>query len=171
MSTLAPAAASLIERRLDAAAAERFAAIPAGLPAAAWGAGTLPAEWLPLLAWALSVDLWLDRWSTAELRAVVAASADLHSAKGTEAAVRRLLDTLGAVYDYSEPSPFNFQIDIYNATAIQLDTAALRAAIDRVKRASAHYTLTVSVELFGAKDVAGGLGAVVIAPPLTPAGE
>ena len=70
MTTRAPGA-SETERRLAAAAAARLGAIPAALPQTAWEVDQIPDAWLPVLAWALSLDLWDPAWSARQKRDVI----------------------------------------------------------------------------------------------------
>lgn len=60
-----------------------------------WNPATIPAPFLPWLAYSLSVDEWNDGWSDAQKRAVIAASAEVHRRKGTIGAVRRAVAALG----------------------------------------------------------------------------
>ena len=60
-----------------------------------WDADRCPAQILPWLAWALSVDEWDDRWSPATRRSTIAAALEVHRIKGTLAAVRKALAAAG----------------------------------------------------------------------------
>lgn len=53
-----------------------------------WNPATCPADILPWLAWAFSVDQWDAAWSIEQKRAIVAASLDIHKRKGTPRAVK-----------------------------------------------------------------------------------
>ena len=167
--TIAPPAASAAERRLDAAAGQRVGAIPADLPATAWDADRVPAPWLPVLAWALSVDLWDPTWDDTLKRRVLREAAPLHREKGTVAAIRRVLDTIGAIYDYTEPpdAPFTAVVTIRNSVTLLLDELAdVSAQLNRAKRASVHLTLQTEDGFCVPVDIAGGLGVVTLAPAL-----
>ena len=67
---------------------------PAVVPAL-WNAATCPPAVLPFLALALSVDEWDQRWSIDKKRNVIAAARYIHQHKGTPAAVRRALASVG----------------------------------------------------------------------------
>ena len=176
---LLPAAAGEVERRLDDVAAVRNAAVPADLPAGVWDAARVPAEWLPVLAWALSVELWDPDWTDRQKRASIATAASQHAVKGTPAGFRRVLDRLGAVYDYAEnvavaeggalvPAPFSVVITIHNSASLLLDDqAAVRAQLDQARRASVRYDIRVHEGLRGAIGLAAGFDAAVVAPLLT----
>lgn len=62
---------------------------------ALWNPATIPAPFLPWLAFPMSVDEWDDAWSDDQKRAVIAASAEVHRRKGTIGAVRRAVQALG----------------------------------------------------------------------------
>ena len=167
--TIAPPAASAAERRLAAAAGQRVGAIPADLPATAWDADRIPAPWLPVLAWALSVDLWDPTWDDTLKRRVLREAAALHREKGAVAALRRVLEALGAVYDYTEPpeAPFTATVTIHNTAMLLLEELTdVRAQLDRVTRASVHLTLQTYDGFCVDIAVAGGLAAVAVAPAL-----
>lgn len=54
-----------------------------------------PAEILPWLAWAVSVDIWNNDWSEATKRSVVRESVLVHMKKGTLGGLRRTLASFG----------------------------------------------------------------------------
>lgn len=56
-----------------------------------WDPYTCPASELPLLAWALSVDVYEDWWPESRKRRVVAESRNYHSTKTTDAGIRTAL--------------------------------------------------------------------------------
>lgn len=60
-----------------------------------WNPETCPADVLPWLAWAFSVDQWDATWTVAQKRAVVAAAIDIHKRKGTPGAVKA---AVGAIF-------------------------------------------------------------------------
>lgn len=161
--TLAPGTASATERRLDAAADVRIAAIPEQLPAAAWDVDQIPASWLPVLAWALSVDLWDPNWAEIDRREAIRNAVDQHREKGTPAGVRRVLDAIGAVYDYEEPAPFLCTITIRNSHSLRLPAiSSLTDEINRVKRASVVVTLLSEAGVQADVPIAAGAGVAAV---------
>ena len=56
----------------------------------------IPADKLPILAWAMSVDIWDQNWPIEKKRAVVAAAIADHRIKGTKAGIARHLAIVGA---------------------------------------------------------------------------
>ncbi len=85
MTDLLPANSTATERAISAAT-DRADAIqtPAGLM---WDAARIPVEYLPWLAWAVSVDFWDPDWTEAQKRAAIAGSAAWHRLKGTRGSV------------------------------------------------------------------------------------
>jgi phage tail P2-like protein len=80
-----------------------------------WDPATCPAELLPWLAWALSVDLWDESWPEARQRAVIAAAVEVHRHKGTPVAVETMCGALGFAVEVSEwpdygGDPYKFRV-------------------------------------------------------------
>ena len=107
------------------------------------------------------MDVWNPAWSVSDRRQAIRGAIALHREKGTCAAVKRVLDACGAIYDYSEPSAFNCRIAIYNSASLHGETiASLTAAVERVKRASVVCTIVASAGLpLGHIQLAGGFTA------------
>lgn len=93
-ATLLPPNASALEVALDKTVAGRHAVLPS-IVTSLWNADTCPAALLPYLAWALSVDEWDNTWSIDRKRAVIREARSIHDKKGTPAAIRHSLTTLG----------------------------------------------------------------------------
>ena len=72
------------------------------------------------------------------------------------------MGVIGADYVYTEePSgaPMTAQVTILNSAAIAIsDVAGLKAALDRVKRASLHLSLVVQSGLSASVEVSAGIG-------------
>lgn len=114
MSSLLPISATARERALDLALA-RIAAAEVPIRDL-WRPGAVPAELLPWLAWALSVDAWGPDWSEADQRAQTAASVEIHRRKGTPGAIKRVLAALGIqarVVEWWEygGEPYHFKVE------------------------------------------------------------
>jgi phage tail P2-like protein len=89
-----------------------------------WNPQTCPANLLPWLAWACSVDEWNAEWSEQQKRDTIAASFAIHSTKGTLAAVKSSLAALGYNSNITEwfqqPTilpPYTFTVDIDAGTS------------------------------------------------------
>lgn len=90
---LLPSNATMFERALATAAA-RISAIDMPIDRM-WNPETIPAAFLPWLAWSLSVDIWEPLWSDEEQRRAVAASIEIHRRKGTVASAIRAIEAAG----------------------------------------------------------------------------
>ena len=168
MTGIAPEAASAVERGMDETSAARVAALPAALPQAAWDAERIPDAWLPVLAWALSVDLWDPDWPADLQRTAIADAYAQHRLKGTPAGLKRALDHIGAVYEIVERpggAAFTASIEVFNLADITLPSEArLRELLARVKRASVHLAISASAGASAAISVAAGAGGAALAP-------
>lgn len=117
--TILPSSASVIERAMELATA-RIEAVPT--PARyMWSPQNAPAQLLPWLAWAFSVDTWDTTWTEAQKRATIAAAYEVQRRKGTVGAVRRALTALGlgiTIVEWwqetpqGEPYTFRISVDV-----------------------------------------------------------
>lgn len=112
---LLPPNATPQERALSEAMA-RLSDVPL-LVRESWNPDTCPAELLPWLAWAFSVDEWDTTWTEQEKREVIKASLDVHKHKGTIGAIDRALKPLGYLIEVVEwweetppAEPYTFKI-------------------------------------------------------------
>lgn len=93
MSNLLPPNASIVEENLDEALS-RIENVPT--PARTTiNPDTAPAQILPWMAWAQSVDNWEIEWTEQQKRAVIKAAYAVHRQKGTVYALRTALEALG----------------------------------------------------------------------------
>ena len=97
---------------------ERLTDIPVDLRKL-WNPDECPADLLPYLAWALSVDRWDKNWSEQTKRQVIKASWLVHRQKGTISALRRVVEPFGfllRVIEWwqsgEEPGTFKLEIGI-----------------------------------------------------------
>jgi phage tail P2-like protein len=67
-----------------------------------WNPDKCPVRFLPYLAWAFSVDRWDEKWSAEEKRKAVKDAFYIHRRKGTVAAIRRVIETLGYTMTITE---------------------------------------------------------------------
>ena len=82
-----------------------------------WNPDSCPANLLPWLAWAFSVDRWDESWPEATRREVIRAAWFIHAHKGTIGAGRRVVEPLGYLINVSEwwesdDPPGTFRVDI-----------------------------------------------------------
>ena len=99
MSSLLPKQYARREHALEHAAGERLDAVHSQV-LSLWNADTCPAEHLPHLAAALSVDFWDDAWPAARKRETIKQSPELHRLKGAPAGVVKALNILGYANSY-----------------------------------------------------------------------
>lgn len=119
-TSLLPPNATLLERALERGTA-RVDAIDAPLDTLV-NPATIAAEWLPWLAWGLSVDTWEAEWNEATKRQAVSDAIELHRRKGTRWAVENVLariDALAEVVEWHEAQP-----------ALDVHTFEIRVPID-----------------------------------------
>lgn len=93
MTTLLPNNATPQEEAIDLATA-RVGAVP--MPnRSLWTPETCPADLLPWLAWAVSVDEWNPAWTETQKRGVIKASFAVHKRKGTRGALNSAIEGIG----------------------------------------------------------------------------
>lgn len=117
MSDLLPPNATAQERAL----ANTIARI-SDVPLAArmmWNPDTIPANLLPWMAWAFSVDDWNNNWTEQEKRNVIKNSLFIHKHKGTLAAIKRAVEPLGYIIrivewweDTPQAEPYTFRLEV-----------------------------------------------------------
>lgn len=78
-----------------------------------------PADFLSILAWQFSVDRWQDDWPDEIKRAQIKNSIKVHTYKGTNYALRSIVESFGyslTIHEWWQESPMNepgtFQITI-----------------------------------------------------------
>lgn len=116
-TTLLPPSANDHERAIDLATA-RLGDVPV-LVREAWNPDTCPADLLPWLAWAFSVDEWQNDWTETEKRGVIKNALYVHKKKGTLAALKRAVAPLGYIiriiewFEESPPGvPYTFRLEV-----------------------------------------------------------
>lgn len=121
-----------------------------------WDPENCPADILPWLAWALSIDVWDNSAPVAVKREIVRQSLEVHRRKGTVGAVKRALAATGTPVEIVEwwqdaATVHTFKVDVDVADMISRGktlSAALisdiQAGVDATKPARAHYTITAS---------------------------
>lgn len=150
--TLLPPNSTPLERAVDAAAA-RIADIPTPLRDL-WNPETCPADLLPYLAWALSIDAWSSDWPEPVRRARVRNAMAIARRKGTAESVRAVVESFGGSVALREwwqmeppgaPHTFQLVVDLSGrdgapATAAFAD--AVIAEVRRTKPVRSHFTYT-----------------------------
>lgn len=162
---LLPPNATPLERALSMVAA-RVGDVP--LPIRdLWNPQTCPADLLPWLAWALSIDRWRADWTEEQKRIEVARAIELQRLKGTPASIEQVLasfDPLIQLVEWFELNPpgqpHTFQVIIpLDGTPLPRSTApfALEIVRDiyRIKPARSHFEVVLQLAVDAALVLTG----------------
>ncbi|HCI5944430.1 TPA: phage tail protein I [Klebsiella quasipneumoniae subsp. quasipneumoniae] len=120
-----------------------------------WNPWKCPVKFLPYLAWAFSVDRWEETWSETEKRQAVSDAFWIHQRKGTVAAVRRMIETLGYSMTLQEwwkvadpAGTFRLEIDLNDIGITESMIKELERIIGDAKPVSRHISqLTLSLSV------------------------
>lgn len=123
-----------------------------------WTPDDCPTELLPYLAWALSVDRWDKDWPASRKIAAIQQSYWLHRRKGTRAAVRRVIESMGFSATFAEwfdtgdaPGTFRLEVNVNDVGITPKTLSELNRLIGDAKPVSRHIAqLTLSVKTTGA---------------------
>ncbi|MCI4210888.1 phage tail protein I [Dickeya dianthicola] len=129
-----------------------------------WDVGRCPAQLLPYLAWALSVDRWDKRWSEQTKRQVIKAAWLVHRQKGTIAALRRVVEPFGYLIRITEwwqtggqPGTFRLDIGVQDAGITEETYLELERLIADAKPVSRHLLgLNIVMDCAGEIPIAAG---------------
>ncbi|MGI4496743.1 phage tail protein I [Klebsiella pneumoniae] len=158
-SSLLPPGSSALERRLEQACS---GISDLSVPLRdLWNPWKCPVKFLPYLAWAFSVDRWEETWSEKEKRQAVSDAFWIHQRKGTVAAVRRVIETLGYSmtlqewWEVADPAgTFRLEIDLNDIGITESMIKELERIIGDAKPVSRHISqMTLGVSSHGAANV------------------
>ena len=185
-NSLLPPNTTLLERNLEQAI-NAATDIPVTINTL-WDPDRCPAELLPWLAWAYSVDQWRDSWPEIIKRQTIKESFVIHQHKGTPFAVQHALNALGIKTQIREwwedgvnGQPGTMKVlalinenlsgdadGLLTSDMMQLITDAISAA----KRGSIHFDLELGLSFEESLCISGalhfGIGIVDTAPPSIP---
>ncbi|HBY1678539.1 phage tail protein I [Klebsiella quasipneumoniae] len=141
-----------------------------------WNPWRCPVKFLPYLAWAFSVDRWEETWSETVKRQAVSDAFWIHQRKGTVAAVRRVIETLGynmtlqEWWEVADPAgTFRLEIDLNDIGITESMIKELERIIGDAKPVSRHIsqlTLAASSRGYTSAGVAVFDGEIIsIYPP------
>lgn len=130
-----------------------------------WNPWRCPVKFLPYLAWAFSVDRWEETWSETEKRQAVSDAFWIHQRKGTVAAVRRVIETLGYSmtlqewWEVADPAgTFRLEIDLNDIGITETMIKELERIIGDAKPVSRHISqLTLSASAYGTANIGAGM--------------
>lgn len=122
-----------------------------------WNPWRCPVKFLPYLAWAFSVDRWEETWSETEKRQAVSDAFWIHQRKGTVAAVRRVIETLGYSmtlqewWEVADPAgTFRLEVDLNDIGITETMIKELERIIGDAKPVSRHISqLALSARVRG----------------------
>ncbi|MDH1590686.1 phage tail protein I, partial [Stutzerimonas stutzeri] len=112
-----------------------------------WNADTIPARYLPWLAWAYSVDEWDAAWQESQKRATVRQALAIQRQKGTIGAVRDALGALGIYVEVREwfqltppGEPYTFELYVEaSQTPVTLEgIRAVEGVVNATKNLRSH---------------------------------
>lgn len=110
-----------------------------------WTPTACPVELLPYLAWALSVDRWDKNWPAEKKISSIQQSYWQHRRKGTRAAVRRVIESMGFSATFAEwfdtgdqPGTFRLEVDVNDVGITEKTLAELNRLIADAKPVSRH---------------------------------
>ncbi|ALU88619.1 bacteriophage P2-related tail formation protein [Herbaspirillum rubrisubalbicans M1] len=145
-----------------------------------WNADRCPVDLLPFLAWSFSVDRWDDTWPESIKRGTIKAARYIHQHKGTIAAVRGVVESLGYIIKIrewwqTEPrgqrGTFALEVGVLDAGITDEMFLEMERLIDDAKPLSRHLTgLRIHLEVRGSLFVGTfiQLGETVTVYPWTP---
>lgn len=122
-----------------------------------------PVDFLPWLAWAMSVEGWEAAETEEQQRALIRESIPVHKRKGTVGAVRRVLKAVGVNAEFKEWTqiagavPYTFELIAWandnraGEGSILSDQLfqRLKALVDATKNERSHYTLKIGARFDG----------------------
>ncbi|MBS1206435.1 MAG: phage tail protein [Proteobacteria bacterium] len=152
---LLPVGSSVLEVATAEAAAQ-IERVPVPLRTL-WDPLTCPAELLPYLAWALSVDRWDYSWPEDTKRKIIASAFFVHQHKGTISSLRRVVEPLGYLIELrewwqenAEPGTFRLVIGVQENGITEQMYQELERLINDAKPASRHLSeLNISLSTSG----------------------
>lgn len=171
MSSLLPINATEQEQAIAEAIA-RIGDVPVPLRDL-WNPDTCPADLLPWLAWALSIDTWSDAWPESVRRQRIKSAIKIQRRKGTVRSVRDVVTAFGgnlSVIEWFQMSPVGtphtFGVLLTVGGGVPATTEYQDAIIDEISRTKpvrSHFTLTAGVTAEGAVGIQGAARPAVYA--------
>lgn len=170
MSSLLPPNATPQEHALDDATA-RIGAVPTPIRDL-WNPDTCPADLLPWLAWALSLDSWQPYWPEKVKRQRIRKAVEIARRKGTAKSVRDVVASFGGDMSLKEwwqndpPStPHTFEILLTlgggGVPATQEFQDDVIDAVTRTKPVRSHFTFSLGTSASGALGLLGAIRTAV----------
>lgn len=154
-NTLLPPSASAWMRNAETATA-KLSGITVAIRTL-WTPTTCPVDLLPYLAWALSVDRWDKDWPAERKIASIQQSYWIHRRKGTRAAIRRVIESMGFSATFAEwfdvgdePGTFRLEVDVNDVGLTPKTLDELNRLIGDAKPVSRHLAqMTIATSSWG----------------------
>lgn len=158
MTSLLPPNATKQERAIESVIVERLPVEITDL----WNPDRCPADLLPWLAWALSIDSWKPYWPEHIKRARVRAAIEIQRAKGTAKSVRTIVEAFGGQVELREwwendppttPHTFALTLTLSGAGGETASAQFVDDVINEVRRTKplrSQFEFTQGVSLIGA---------------------
>lgn len=169
MSSLLPPNATNTERAIEATT-ERATSLPVPLRKL-WNPDTCPADLLPWLAWALSLDSWKSYWPEAVKRQRIKQAVEIQRKKGTAYSVRTVVASFGGSLTLKEwwqqdppATPHTFDILLTVGGGVPATAEYQQDIIDEVTRTKpvrSHFTFTAGVSAEGGMGLQGAIRGAV----------
>lgn len=166
MATLLPPNATATERALEQVIAKRTEVVAP--IRAVWNPKTCPVEFLPWLAWALSLDTWDANWSETVKRARISNAIEIQRRKGTSKSVRDVVASYGgsvSVREWWETTPrgdpHTFSLTLFGGQADTVE--AIVADVERTKPVRSRFTFTQAQQGGASIGVVAGFRPVIYA--------
>nr|BDD47148.1 phage tail protein I [Saccharospirillaceae bacterium] len=138
---------------------------------ALWSTDDCPAELLPWLAWAMSLDTWSEDWPEAVKRSQIRNAVQIHRRKGTAKSVRDVVASFGAALALQEwwqkdpiGVPYSFEITLTVGAGVPATAAYQEDIIEEVLRTRprrSQFTFIAGVSSEGAMGLGGAMRAVI----------
>lgn len=133
-----------------------------------------PVDFLPWLAWAMSVEGWDAAEDEDQQRALIRESIPVHKRKGTVGAVRRVLKAVGVIAEFREWTeiagavPYTFELTAWANSNREGEGSVLspglyqrlKALIDATKNERSHYELVLGAGFTGGLAIGAGVRVV-----------
>lgn len=154
--SLLPPNATPLERAVERADAQ-LSAVPM-LHDTLWNPWNCPAEFLPFLAWSVSVDTWDSDWPERIKRALIASSFQIQRHKGTAKSIADLVGSFGGQVQIREwwqstpqGQPHTFELFLTISGDSGHDSSAefvhqVVDAVNRTKPVRSHFTFTQGIQ-------------------------
>ncbi len=168
-ASLLPPSATQAERAIEQATG-RLEDVPTP-QRTLWDPDTCPADLLPWLAWALSLDAWQPYWPESVKRERIRKAIEIQRKKGTAQSVRDTVASFGGALSIKEwwqndppTEPHTFDLLLTVGAGMPATADYQQDIVDEVSRTKpvrSHFTLTAGISALGDLGVVGAMRGAV----------